>query len=104
MRRARIEEPTASLARCIILDSLTNSCATRVRADAPEAFPDLLDTLTELCTPGETEVLLTYPTRFTEGLFLEAATNEYGFELLGYEEEIEPSLWAARLRLLEEDE
>ena len=66
---------------------------------APEAFPSLLDTLTALCTPGETKVLLTYPTRFTEGIFLEMALNEYGFEQPEYEEEVEPSLWAAELEL-----
>lgn len=49
-------------------------------------------------------MLLTYPTRHTEGLFLEAATYEYGFELLGWEEEVEPSLWAARLMLPEGDD
>ena len=31
---------------------------------APHIFPLLLDTLVELCTPGLTEVLLTYPTRY----------------------------------------
>ena len=71
---------------------------------APEAFPDLLDTLAALSTPGETEVLLTYPTRFTEGIFLETATSEYGFEQLGCEEEVEPSLWASRLMLPEDEQ
>lgn len=66
---------------------------------APESFPDLLETLTALCTPGHTEVLLTYPTRFTEGIFLQMATGEFDFEQLEAEEEVEPSLWASRLVL-----
>ena len=35
---------------------------------APEAHADLLASLAALCTPGHTDVLLTYPTRFTEDL------------------------------------
>ena len=66
---------------------------------APEVFPDLLETLTELCTPGATEVLLTYPTRQTEGIFMSMAVDEYGFEELDWVEEMEPSLWKARLQL-----
>ena len=66
---------------------------------APEAFPDLLETLAELCTPDHTEVLLTYPVRQTEGIFLEMALSEYGFEQPEWEEEVEPSLWAAKLVL-----
>ena len=66
---------------------------------APEAFPDLLETLTQLCTPGVTEVLLTYPTRFTEDIFTCMATDEYGFEEMEWAEEVEPSLWAARFML-----
>ena len=31
---------------------------------APHVFPLLLDSLVQLCTPGLTEVLLTYPTRY----------------------------------------
>ena len=68
---------------------------------APEAFPDLLETLTQLCTPGVTEVLLTYPTRFTEDIFTRMATDEYGFEEMEWAEEVEPSLWAARFMLAE---
>jgi ribosomal protein L11 methylase PrmA len=66
---------------------------------APEALESLLETLTAVCTPDHTEVLLTYPTRFTEKLFLTMARDEYGFEQLGPEEEVLPSLWSVRLRL-----
>lgn len=66
---------------------------------APESFPDLLETLMALCTPDHTEVLLTYPTRFTEGIFLKMATSEYDFDMLEYEEEVEEALWQARLVL-----
>ena len=65
---------------------------------APESFPDLLETLTALCTPDVTEVLLTYPTRYTERTFLEAA-EEHGFEQSKWEEEVEPALWATSLVL-----
>lgn len=65
---------------------------------AAESFPHLLDSLAEVCVPDETEVLLTYPTRHTESIFHRMA-EEYGFEQLDYEEEVEPSLWAARLVL-----
>ena len=46
---------------------------------APELFPDLLETLTAMSTRGKTEVLLTYPPRYTESVFFEEAA-EYGFE------------------------
>ena len=65
---------------------------------APEQFDDLLETLEALCTPEQTEVLLAYPTRFTEDLFLEQAERD-AFELVGWPEEVEPSLWTARLKL-----
>ena len=65
---------------------------------APEAFPELLESLAALCTPDVTEVLLTYPVRFTESIFLEQA-EEYNFEQIEWAEEVEPSLWCSRLRL-----
>jgi predicted nicotinamide N-methyase len=42
---------------------------------APERFDALLETLVKLSTPGKTEVILTYPTRFTESIFLEQAAD-----------------------------
>ena len=67
---------------------------------APESFPELLETLRALCTPGRTEVLLTYPTRHTEGIFEGMACDE-GFEPMGWAEEVEPSLWVSRFTLPE---
>ena len=67
---------------------------------APEAFPNLLETLAALCTPERTEILLTYPTRFTEGIFFEQAAAE-SFEELDAPEECEPCLFASRLVLRE---
>jgi predicted nicotinamide N-methyase len=64
---------------------------------APEEHDSLLSTLEWLCTPGRTEVLLAYPTRFTEDLFLEMAAH--AFEPVGCPEEVEPGLFIARLRL-----
>jgi predicted nicotinamide N-methyase len=62
---------------------------------APEAFSDLLDTLAALCTPGQTEVVLTYPPRHTESIFFEQADEL--FEQIGWTEEVEPGLYATRL-------
>ena len=67
---------------------------------APEIFPDLLETLMRLCTPDHTEVLLTFPTRFTEGIFFDTAERDFGFECME-KEEIEPALWKASLVLRE---
>ena len=67
---------------------------------APEIFPDLLETLVRLCTPEHTEVLLTFPTRFTEGIFLDMAERDFGFECIDKEER-EPALWKASLILRE---
>ena len=91
---------------------------------SPDVFPDLLDTLEELCTPSHTEVLvrqpsylpsnnriltmlgcstraralqLCFPTRYTEGVFFDAAM-ERGFSVDRYDER-EPCLFAATLRL-----
>ena len=44
---------------------------------APNAFDDLLSTLVTFSTPGETEVMLTYPTRYTESIFLEEAAAHF---------------------------
>lgn len=43
----------------------------------PSSHEDLLDTLVELSTPGHTEVMLTYPIRYTEDLFLQAAEEHF---------------------------
>ena len=67
---------------------------------APETFPVLLETLTELCTPGHTEVLFTYPTRYTEGIFFEQAASH--FDELASVEEVQPCIFASRLVLREE--
>lgn len=67
---------------------------------APEIFPDLLETLMRLCTPDHTEVLLTFPTRFTEGIFFDSAERDFNFEIT-HKEEIEPALWKASLVLRE---
>ena len=44
---------------------------------APQIFPLLVETLAELCTIDQTEVLLTYPTRYTEDLFFEEAAMHF---------------------------
>ena len=67
---------------------------------APHVFPLLLETLQELCTPGQTEVLLTYPTRYTEDLFFADAEAQYGFEV-GYAEEVGCNVWATRMKAVE---
>ena len=61
---------------------------------APESHPDLLTTLAALCTPSYTEVLLTYPTRFTESLFFDEAAELFRID---DHEEVEPALWATRM-------
>lgn len=61
---------------------------------APESHPDLLTTLAALCTPSHTEVLLTYPTRFTESLFFDEAAELFRVD---DHEEVEPALWATRM-------
>ena len=89
---------------------------------SPDVFPDLLDTLEELCTPSHTEILvcrpsshllsyllttpvrstrartlqLCFPTRHTEGIFFDAVADR-GFSVDRYEEK-EPCLFAATLR------
>ena len=65
---------------------------------APHIFPLLLDTLVELCTPGLTEVLLTYPTRYTEGIFFGDAE---AFFDVGYAEEVGCNIFATRMKRLE---
>ena len=96
----------------------------------PEVFPDLLDTLEGLCTPGVTEVLFCFPPRHTVRKALEAARSlllhcasrliepsnlafdqesiffemaeSYGFEV-GDIDEPEPGLFAATMVLASEN-
>jgi len=63
---------------------------------APHVFPLLLDTLAALCSPERTEVLLTYPTRYTEDIFFRDA--EMLFDV-GYAEEIGCNVFATRMKL-----
>mmetsp|Transcript_44812 Transcript_44812/g.74369 ORF Transcript_44812/g.74369 Transcript_44812/m.74369 type:complete len:230 (+) Transcript_44812:35-724(+) len=62
---------------------------------APHIFPELLSTLLELSTPGVTQLLLTYPTRHTEGIFFELA-DEYFEELA--RQEVDSAIFMSRLR------
>ena len=67
---------------------------------APHIFPLLVETLAELCTPGQTEVLLTYPTRYTEDLFFEEAAMHFEVddaEMVGC------NVWATWMRLLKDE-
>ena len=64
---------------------------------APHIFPLLLETLEHFCTPGQTEVLLTYPTRYTEDLFFSDAELHHGFEV-DCAEEVGCNVWATRMR------
>jgi len=66
---------------------------------APEVFDDLLDTLEQLCIPGVTEVLLTFPPRHTEIMFFENAEGR-NFELTKQISEVDPGLYTATMRLL----
>ena len=61
---------------------------------SPENLPLLLDTIIQVCTPSKTEVVLAYPRRFTEDMFLELA-EEY-FDIFP-EEEIEPNIFLLRM-------
>ena len=45
------------------------------------------------------QVLLTYPTRFTEGIFLDEALTR--FDEVGWTEELEDAMFASRLTLSE---
>ena len=65
---------------------------------APHIFPLLLGTLVELCTPGLTEVLLAYPTRYTEDIFFGDAE---AFLDVGYAEEVGCNIFATRMKRLE---
>jgi len=61
-------------------------------------------TLTALCTPRRTEVLLVYPThRFCEDLFFDAA-REAGFAEVGWPEELEAGVCATRLIAMADSE
>ena len=44
-------------------------------------------------------MLLTYPTRFTEGIFFQMASEEFSFEQPEGAEEVEPALFAAKMLL-----
>ena len=72
---------------------------------APNAFDALLSTLVTLSTPGETEVMLTYPTRYTESIFLEEAAAHFEtletFEVEGAGVE---NVYCTRLRRLPDAE
>ena len=68
---------------------------------SPEQMPELLETIMHASTPGVTEVLLAYPRRYTEEIFLHAA--EEHFHVLD-EEEIEPAIFLSRLRRREPEE
>lgn len=61
---------------------------------SPENLELLLETIIQVCTPSTTEVVLAYPRRFTEDMFLEMA-DEY-FEIFP-EEEIEPNIFLLRM-------
>ena len=61
---------------------------------SPENLELLLDTIVQVCTPSKTEVVLAYPPRFTEDMFLEMA-DEY-FDIFP-EEEIEPNVFLLRM-------
>ena len=64
---------------------------------APHVFPLLLDTLVELCTPGVTEVLLTYPTRYTEDIFFGDAEEYFD---VGYADEVGCNIYSTRMKRL----
>lgn len=67
---------------------------------APERFDDLLETIVELTAPGAV-VLLAYPRRYTEDLFL-ADAEEY-FDILAWEDEIDAAgVFATRLQRRED--
>jgi len=61
---------------------------------SPESFPDLITTLSALCTLDRTQVLLAYPERFTEPIFFEQA--DILFETVE-QYEIEPAIYFACL-------
>ena len=65
---------------------------------APQSFPLLLETLAELSVPGATEVLFTFPTRYTESIFIEQAA-EADFETIEDVTEVDVNVWSLRLRL-----
>lgn len=63
---------------------------------APEAFPELVETLVRLCH-AQTEVLLTFPTRFSEPIFFEMVKEH--FDELAWPVETEPGIFVSRLQL-----
>mmetsp|Transcript_142088 Transcript_142088/g.250567 ORF Transcript_142088/g.250567 Transcript_142088/m.250567 type:complete len:536 (-) Transcript_142088:30-1637(-) len=62
------------------------------------SFPSLLDSLEELCVPGRTEVLFTFPHRTHEDQFLHDAVQRK-FKLLRPKTEVEYHLYTASLQL-----
>lgn len=65
---------------------------------SPESFPDLISSLSALCTVGRTQVLLAYPERFTEPIFFEEA--DFIFEKIE-QLEIEPAVYLTCLVMRE---
>eukprot|EP00965_Chrysotila_dentata_P020671 684348-Pleurochrysis_carterae.AAC.3 len=62
---------------------------------APHSFSELLETIVRLSTPAHTEVLLAYPTRYTEDIFLEQASDYFDeIECI----EVEPTIYVSRLK------
>lgn len=61
----------------------------------PDLFDDFLKTLVGASTPGHTEVLLAYPQRFTEDIFLEQAANDFEIVSSG---EVEPNVYLTRMQ------
>jgi predicted nicotinamide N-methyase len=65
---------------------------------APNTFDDLLSSLVKLSTPGRTEVLLTYPPRYTEDIFLQEAACFFEecetYEVTGVDVD---NIWCTRL-------
>lgn len=62
------------------------------------SFPLLLDSLEELCVPGLTEVLFTFPQRFHEDTFIRQALQRR-FKLIRPKTEVEHGLYTASFQL-----
>ena len=92
VKTLRDEESTAAATQMPVFDIV---CGSDILY-SPENFPLLLETLCQVCTPSNTEVILAYPRRFTEDLFWDAASE--CFEIFP-EEEIEPNIFLSRMRL-----
>eukprot|EP00967_Tisochrysis_lutea_P156294 scaffold314705_cov33-Tisochrysis_lutea.AAC.1 len=65
---------------------------------APNTFDDLLSTVVKLSTPRSTQLLLTYPTRYTEDIFFDEASAYFEeietFEVRGLDID---NVWCSRL-------